>query len=114
MARYKWASPYEWLAEKIRDEWTPDEVAMALLQLAQSTDSDTLQDHFQSDMDADGYFHDTALVSALTREQCVGLLESVSIECRDDETVETLREAVAANIEDNTLAYSEVEEVVND
>ena len=40
---------------------------------------------------------------SMDRDECVELLESVSIECRDDETLDTLREAVAANIDDETL-----------
>ena len=51
MARYKWASLYEWLAEKIRDEWTPDEVAMALLQLAQSTSYSEVEEEVANDCD---------------------------------------------------------------
>jgi hypothetical protein len=39
----------------------------------------------------------------LDRETCVELLESVGIECRDEETVETLRVAVESNIDDETL-----------
>lgn len=48
--------------------------------------------------------------SKLTRDACVALLTSVSIECRDEETVETLRAAVESNIEDGTLARSDVAE----
>lgn len=46
--------------------------------------------------------------AGLTREKCVELLEAVSIECREEETVEVLREAVIANIEDDTIEPDEV------
>jgi hypothetical protein len=39
----------------------------------------------------------------IDREECIELLTSIDIECRDDDTLETLREAVAANIDDGTL-----------
>lgn len=42
-------------------------------------------------------------ISTLTRDDCVLLLESISIQCYDHEDVSTLREAVAVNIEDGTL-----------
>ena len=73
------------------------------------TDTDTLQDLFQTEMDEDGYFQDIDIASQLTREQCVELLDGAGIECREDEGVEVLREAVQANIEDGTLAYGDVE-----
>lgn len=38
-----------------------------------------------------------------TREKCVELLTGASIECYDDETTEELREALAVNIDDQTI-----------
>lgn len=55
MPNYKWENPYEWLEHK-QEEWSKEETAQALLSLALHTDSDTLQDLFQSDMEEDGYF----------------------------------------------------------
>ena len=111
--RYRWASPAEWLSEKIQGFEVLDfhrlkELALAMLS---DLDSDQLQDLFQDDMEEDGYFQDLDIAANLTREQCVELLEGISIECRDEESVETLREAVQSNIEDETLGYSEVEAV---
>jgi hypothetical protein len=40
---------------------------------------------------------------ALTREQCVELLEEISIQVYDTEDLATLREAVRSNLEDGTL-----------
>lgn len=40
----------------------------------------------------------------MSREEIVEALEAVSIECKDDETIETLREALIANIDDETIA----------
>ncbi len=41
--------------------------------------------------------------SSMSRERCVELLASVDIECNDDETIATLREAVEVNIDDGTI-----------
>jgi hypothetical protein len=43
-----------------------------------------------------------------TREQCVELLESVGIACHDSDSLETLRAAVVANVDDETLPGLEV------
>lgn len=53
--KYKWNSPYEWLENKVK-EWTPEQIKVEFLDLAQGTDSDTLQDIYQVDMYEDGYF----------------------------------------------------------
>jgi hypothetical protein len=50
-------------------------------------------------------------VQELSREQCVRLLENVSIQCFDDESVDMLREAVDANINDGTISIQDVEDV---
>lgn len=54
---YKWAHPGEWLAEKIAEA---DETTLRgyLNSLLPSLDSDTIQDTFQDEMGADGYFND--------------------------------------------------------
>jgi len=56
--RYQWQTPFEWLEWKVR--YTNDirlgRLQSDLLELAQRTDPDILQDMYQSDMDADGYF----------------------------------------------------------
>jgi len=44
----------------------------------------------------------------LTREECTRLLESVGIQVYDHETIETLREAVIANLDDGTIEICEV------
>lgn len=61
-------------------------------------------------MEEDGFFQDLDICNNLSREACVELLEGACIECRDDEDVATLREAVQSNLEDGTLAYSDIEE----
>lgn len=53
--KYKWPGPQEWLLDKI-DEWPPQEVATALRLLILKSTADDIQDIFQSDMQADGYF----------------------------------------------------------
>lgn len=51
---HKWNSPREWLDDKlVADELTEREVLSAIIDLV---DNDTLQDVFQAEMDADGYF----------------------------------------------------------
>jgi hypothetical protein len=54
--RYRWAHPSEWLdhwIEQHQDVAALDSLARAL---AAELDSDQLQDLFQAEMDADGYF----------------------------------------------------------
>lgn len=53
--RYKWDSPYEWLTDAAKG-WDSARLYQELCNLAIKHDSDTLQDEFQADMDADGYF----------------------------------------------------------
>lgn len=45
----------------------------------------------------------------ITREKAVELLTEAGIECRDEETVEELREAVAVNIADETITPDDFE-----
>lgn len=52
---------------------------------------------------------DRDAIDALTRERCVELLMSVSIQCYDHETVETLREAIYQNVLDGTLEMPSAE-----
>lgn len=52
---YRWSHPYEWLADTARS-WDKDTLYSELMNLASNTDSDTLQDLFQMQMDEDGYF----------------------------------------------------------
>ncbi len=128
MARYRWNSATEWLIasrEKMLADAMSDgthtsiqEAATNLLEdlrlvVIDCADNDGLQDIYQSEMDADGFFRDLSLISELKREACVRLLEDQSIECRDDETVEELRQAVESNVEDGTIAWGDVEEAHN-
>lgn len=55
MPNYRWNSPYEWLLFR-STHWTKDDLLGALHSIAIKTDSDTLQDIFQPEMDEDGYF----------------------------------------------------------
>jgi hypothetical protein len=59
--RYRWSHPSEWLDDRIRT-LTTEEDHDALADIAQSLagrlDGDSIQDLFQSEMDADGYFQD--------------------------------------------------------
>ena len=48
------------------------------------------------------------LIRQLDREQCTTLLEAVSIQVTDDETIEALREAVQANLEDETISADDI------
>ncbi len=57
MSKYKWATPYEWVEQKSKD-WTKERLLTEFLNLARITDSDTLQDTFQDEMDEDGYFEE--------------------------------------------------------
>lgn len=55
---YKWDNPYEWVAEKAREWERNGTLFQEFLTLAQQVEMDTLQDLYQSDMIADGYFNE--------------------------------------------------------
>ncbi len=56
---YRWANPYEWIEHKVDSgEWSQGQIRSELLALAQQADPDDLQDLYQSEMDADGYFEE--------------------------------------------------------
>lgn len=57
MPRYKWENPQEWFREYLMER-EPNELYSLCQELAGRLDSDEMQDLFQSDMDADGYFDD--------------------------------------------------------
>jgi hypothetical protein len=54
---YKWNDPYDWLADTARN-WPKDVLYSALCLLAVKSDSDTIQDLFQKQMDEEGYFEE--------------------------------------------------------
>jgi hypothetical protein len=57
--QYRWAHPIEWLEERISalaNDANIDGLSDIARACAGVLDSDTIQDIFQSDMDADGYF----------------------------------------------------------
>lgn len=60
-----WSSAQEWLIDKIKDLGIGAEVQLVgiAIQCAQSLDSDTIQDLFQSDMEDDDFFKDTGWYS---------------------------------------------------
>lgn len=53
---YRWAHPIEWLHDRIDGHESLDELKACARTLASMLDGDQIQDEFQSDMDADGYF----------------------------------------------------------
>ena len=53
--KYRWAFPIMWLRDKI-DVANVDDLRDIAAELASRLDSDTIQDLFQNEMDADGYF----------------------------------------------------------
>lgn len=58
---YKWACPHDWLIDKANgwhDEGNADELRSVLLCLAIDLSDDTLQNCFQREMAADGYFEE--------------------------------------------------------
>lgn len=54
--RYKWANPFEWLMDYASRPENQQELFSLLETCAQRLNSDQLQDLFESDMSADGYF----------------------------------------------------------
>ena len=57
MARYKWDSPQEWLIQ-YASKLDASKLFQEFSILVQELDADKIQDLYQSDMDADGYFTD--------------------------------------------------------
>lgn len=47
--------------------------------------------------------YDLASVHTLDRDQIVNLLEGVSIHCSEEESIETLRDALLVNLQDGTI-----------
>lgn len=59
--KYKWDHPSDWLTEKLNGFEAGTEFGKLrefALAIAGELDGDQIQDLFQSDMDADGYFDD--------------------------------------------------------
>lgn len=65
--RYRWAFAYDWLEDKIHAA-TEAELHSFALAMAQILDSDAIQDLFQSEMQADGFFNDLNAVDELSRD----------------------------------------------
>jgi hypothetical protein len=55
MPSYKWSSPADWLHDQIQSAGE-DELHAYLNAIIPTLDSDTIQDLFENEMDADGYF----------------------------------------------------------
>ena len=54
---YRWGNPAEWLADWI-DNAGSMELLIMLRTVTAGMDFDTIQEHFQSQMDQDGYFQE--------------------------------------------------------
>jgi HPt (histidine-containing phosphotransfer) domain-containing protein len=101
-AKYKWDNPADWLDDRVTkavDENDVPELVSIIHSLKGQLDFDGIQEAFQSDMEADGYFKRNwegtdAKITNLSRALVVELLEGISIECRDDETLSTLQDAL--------------------
>lgn len=50
-----WKSPHSWLADKTY-RWDSESLREVLIILSQYIDADEIQETFESEMDADGYF----------------------------------------------------------
>lgn len=50
-----------------------------------------------------------AVINWMDRAAIVALLEGVSIQCRDDESDDVLREALRANLMDGTIPFDEID-----
>ena len=53
--RYRWKTPYEWLAEQAQG-WDETRLRKELLAVAAGVGSDHLQEDYEDEMAADGYF----------------------------------------------------------
>ena len=56
---YKWNSPHEWLIEHC-SQLDKAELLQIIQQLVIKHDADTIQDLYESDMDADGFFDEVS------------------------------------------------------
>ena len=74
MSKYRWATAFEWLKEKHLDG-----VDVGIVNLLAGLDSDTIQDQYQSEMDADGYFQELDNCALCEDEKPVDEL----IKCKD-------------------------------
>jgi len=54
--RYRWSHPAEWLDHWIDEHQEVDALDHLARELASKLDADQIQDLFQDEMDADGYF----------------------------------------------------------
>lgn len=54
--KYRWSHPIEWLEEKLNGLSEPNKLHEFAIAMMSKLDSDDIQDLFQSDMEADGYF----------------------------------------------------------
>ncbi len=81
---YKWAHPSEWLGDKIDRAAHAEDIA-ALVSicntLMQRTDEDDIQEDFQSEMDAEGYFK--PLIDDATIQAIAGKPVVLDYACRD-------------------------------
>ena len=57
MEKYRWNNIYDYLKYKV-DDWDLVRVKAEFIDLARQTDSDTLQDLYQSYMKNDGFFEE--------------------------------------------------------
>jgi hypothetical protein len=75
---YKWDNPHEWFEQFWRGkiEQGSSELYSIGMELARQLDSDGIQDLFQSDMDADGYFQEVATA------ECPSCGESFTARCQ--------------------------------
>ena len=53
--KYKWNSAHEWLLDAM-EKWDINQLKCEFREIMMKMDSDEIQDIYQSDMDADGYF----------------------------------------------------------
>jgi hypothetical protein len=56
MSKYKWANPNEWLIDVIKKTDDIQTLKSIFFSFISGLDSDYIQDIFQDEMDADGYF----------------------------------------------------------
>lgn len=58
---HKWSCPHEWLRDYVQgllDERKYETLATDFVLFAGELDHDTIQNYFEKDMDADGYFEE--------------------------------------------------------
>lgn len=110
--KFEWDTPHDWLAQAGIDR----NELMTLINLY--VEGDQIQDHFQTEMDEDGYFIPTNLedfIRLLDRDQIVKFYEDYGEYGMDDEELfsyEDLVDGLTDDIKNGLYSFDDIEEII--